>query len=177
MNFWVALIAYEVVWFVAVIGAGHGLGWPGVLAAALFVGWRLAVSRQRAVELRLGIVGLIVGLLLEAAWTAAGLVHYAAAWPAQAAPAWLIALWVTFAFTIVPLFGYLHDRPWLAALFGGIGGPLAYLGAARGWHAVTMAVPAWHTLAALAAGWAIALPLLTSLAHHWLQPTATERAA
>jgi len=177
MTFWITLVAYEMVWFVAVIGAGHGLGWPGVLAAALFVAWRLAVSKRRGVELRLATVGLVVGLLLEAAWTGGRLVHYAAPWPVPAAPAWLIALWVTFALTIVPLFGYLHTRPWLAALFGAVGGPLAYLGAARGWHAVAMATPAWHTLLALAAGWAIALPLLTSLARHWLREPARERAA
>ena len=144
MTFWITLVAYEVVWFVAVIGAGHGQGWPGVLAAALFAAWRLAISTRRGVELRLAIVGLALGLLLEAAWTGGGLLRYAAPWPLPAAPAWLIALWVTFGFATVPLLGYLHRRPWLAAL---------------------------------AAGWAIALPLLTSLAHRWLRQPVAERAS
>lgn len=172
MNFWATLIAYEVVWFAAVIGAGHGMAWPGVLGALLFAAWRLAVSPRRDVELRLAIVALLLGGLLETLWVRAGLVHYAAPWPLPETPAWLMALWLAFALTIVPLFGYLHARPWLAAAFGAIGGPLAYLGAAHGWHAVLLPSPAWRTLAALAIGWGIALPLLCALAKRWLRKAA-----
>ena len=56
-----------------------------------------------------------------------------------------------------------------SAAFGAIGGPLAYLGAARGWHAVTMSTPLWQVLPWLALGWGIALPVLTLLARHWLR--------
>ncbi|HWG10910.1 MAG TPA: DUF2878 domain-containing protein [Rhodanobacteraceae bacterium] len=168
MNFWAALIAYEIVWFAAVIGAGHGMAWPGVLGALLFA-WRLVVSPRRDVELRLTVAALLLGGVLETLWVGAGLVRYAAPWPLPETPAWLMALWLAFALTIVPLFGYLHARPWLAAVFGAIGGPLAYLGAARGWHAVLLPLPAWRTLAALAIGWAIALPLLCTLAQLWLR--------
>lgn len=169
MNFWITLAAYELAWLVAVDGAGHGYGWPGVLAVAAFAAWRLTVSRSRQVDVRLALVALALGLVLETTWTGAGLLRYAAAWPQPAAPAWLLALWVAFALTIVPLFGHLHARPWLAAMLGAIGGPLAYLGAARGWHALAMTPPAWHALLALAAGWALATPLLTSLARRWLR--------
>jgi len=172
MNFWLTLIAYEAVWFAAVIGAGHGHWWPGVVGTLAFAAWRLAASAHRGVELRLVAMALLLGLVLEGVWVRAGLVGYASPWPLAEAPAWLMALWVAFALTIVPLFAYLHARPVLAALFGAIGGPLAYLGAARGWHAVLLPTPAWPTLLALAAGWAIALPLLTSLARRWLQADA-----
>ena len=70
---------------------------------------------------------------------------------------------------IVPLLGYLHRRLLLAAVFGAIGGPLAYLGAARGWDVVQFAQPQWHSLLALAAGWAVAMPLLAWLARRGLQ--------
>ncbi|MCV6801485.1 DUF2878 family protein, partial [Achromobacter ruhlandii] len=36
MRFWANLIGYQIVWFSAVIGAGQGLAWPGVVAATLF---------------------------------------------------------------------------------------------------------------------------------------------
>lgn len=168
MTFWITLAAYELAWLVAVDGAGRGYGWPGVLAVAAFAAWRLAVSHSRMVDARLAMVALALGFVLEAVWTRAGLLHYAAPWPHTVAPAWLLALWVAFALTIVPLLGYLHARPWLAAMLGALGGPLAYLGAARGWHALTIAAPTWHALVALAAGWAVATPVLTSLARHWL---------
>lgn len=168
MNFWLTLAAYQLAWFIAVAGAGHGLVWPGVAAVALFATGRLAVSPRRAVEWRLIAASLAVGLVLESLWVCSGLLRYAAPWPLPLAPAWLMALWVAFALTVVPLFGYLHARPLLAGLCGAVGGPLAYLAAARGWHAVLLAAPTWRTLLALALGWALAMPLLTSLARRWL---------
>lgn len=169
MMFWAILAVYEIVWFCAVIGAGRGLAWPGVLAVCVFAAWRLGMSTQRGVELRLVAVALLLGVLMETAWVRAGLIHYAATWPLSDAPAWILALWIAFALTVVPLFGYLHARPWLAALFGAIGGPLAYLAAARGWHVATLTTQIWHALAWLALGWGIAVPLLTTLARRWLR--------
>lgn len=169
MNFWLPLIGYEAVWFVAVIGAGRDLWWPGVAATVLFAIWRLVVSPHRSVEVRIALVALVLGIVFDAALVAMNLTHYAAAWPLPVLPAWLTALWVAFALTIVPLFAYLHARPWLAAQFGFIGGPLAYLGAAHGWHAVTLSTPTWRALLALAFGWGIALPLLCLSARHWLR--------
>ena len=169
MKFWLTLLAYEAVWFAAVIGAGHGQWWPGVFATLAFAAWRLAVSTHRTVEWRLLAVALFIGLVLENLWVRSGLLRYAAPWPSAESPAWLMSLWLAFALTIVPLFRYLHARPVLAAVFGACGGPLAYLGAARGWHAVLLPTPMWPSLLALAAGWAIALPLLTTLARRWLR--------
>lgn len=168
MRFWLTLIAYEVVWFAAVIGAGHGHAWPGVVGTALFASWRLVGSSHRQVELRLVAVALVFGIILESALVDGGLIRYAAPWPTPSDPAWLLALWVAFALTVVPLFGYLHARPVLAAAFGAVGGPLAYLGAARGWHAVLLPAAKWRSLLALAVGWAIVFPCLTVLARRWL---------
>lgn len=172
MMFWITLVAYEAVWFVSVIGAGRGLSWPALLAVALFAAWRLRVSTRRSVDVRLMAVAFALGLLFDGVLVRSGLLIYAAAWPAGIAPAWILALWLAFALTIVPLFGYLQGRPWLAALFGAIGGPMAYLGAARGWQAVRFMPPAWHALLWLALGWGITLPLLTTLARRWTRGTA-----
>ncbi len=166
MRFWSTLIAYELVWVAAVLGAGHGLAWPGLAAAALFAAWRLSTSPQPRAELKLVGVTLLLALALEGLWVVGGLIVYAAPWPLANAPAWLMAIWVSFALTLVPLFGYLHRRPALAALIGAVGGPLAYLGAGRA-HALQLNAPAWRGLLALSLGWAIALPSLTSLAGRW----------
>jgi hypothetical protein len=168
VRFWATLAAYELVWFTAVIGAGHGHAWPGVAATLLFAAWRLAGSIHRVTQLKLVAVALLLGFLLETVWVRSGLIGYAAPWPTRTHPAWLMALWASFGLTVVPLFGYLHARPGLAAALGAVGGPLAYLGAARGWHAVLLPAPQWPSLLALAAGWGIALPTLTGLARYWL---------
>lgn len=168
MNTLAILLAYQATWFVAVIGAGRGSWWPGVLAAALFALWRLAVSPARALELRLLLAALGIGLLLESLWVGSRLLDYAA-WPWAGPPAWILALWCAFALVVVPLLGYLHRRPWLAAALGAVGGPLAYLGAASGWDALRFSEPRWHALLALGAGWALAMPALAALAARGLQ--------
>ena len=161
-------IAYEAVWFAAVIGAGHGSVWPGVAAAIVFAVWRLRVTAHRRVEARLLLAAFLIGTVLETCWVRAGLIHYAAAWPLASSPAWLLALWATFGLTIVPLFGYLRSRPWLSAGLGAVGGPLSYSAAARGWHAVYFPARPWPSMLGLALGWALALPVLTMLARRWL---------
>ena len=173
MNFWITLTAYELVWFTAVLGAAHGLAWPGMVAAGTFALARLATSPAREVELRLIAVTWAVALGLESVWVKGGLIVYSAPWPLPNAPAWLMGIWLALALTLVPLFGYLHRRPRLAAVLGAVGGPLAYLGAARA-HALILPAPAWRALVALALGWAVAFPLLTSLAGRWLRPQAAQ---
>ena len=116
-------------------------------------------------DLTLIAAALVCGFVLDGALVRTGLASYAAMWPSVAiAPAWILALWATFALTFTQSLRYLQTRLWLAALLGLIGGPLAYLGAARGWQVVSFATPAWHGLVVLAAGWALATPALAWLA-------------
>lgn len=166
MRFWGNLVGYKLVWLVTVIGAGRGQWWPAVAAAAMFAVWQLSLSRQRWLELRLVGAALLAGLVIDGGLAASGLLRYeasAVALPAGGAPLWILALWSAFALTLTQSLRRLQHRPWLAATFGGIGGPLAYLGAARGFGALAFVAPAWIAMVALAVGWALALPLLMRL--------------
>lgn len=159
MRFWGSLIGYQLVWFIEVINAGNERAWPGVLAAACFVAWQLLASPQRLLDLRLMVVGLVFGLWVEGGLEAWGFAHHAAASPAiLAAPLWILSLWVAFSITLTQSLAWLQKAPWLVGVaFGAIGGPLAYLGAARGWSALTFSAPAWHAILWLGAGWAAAM--------------------
>lgn len=180
MKFWGNLIGYQIVWFSAVIGAGRGLWWPGVSAAAIFVTLHFALCRQtpaqRAVDLRLMSVALVCGLIMDGGLARSGLVDYAAdplALPSGSPPLWILSIWAAFALTLRHSMTFLLGRPLLALLLGAVGGPLAYLGAARGWGAIVFAEPRWMAIIALTIGWAIAIPLLTTLASRWSSdPTA-----
>lgn len=163
-------LGYQAVWFAAVIGAGASLWWPGVLAALLFATWQLALSSQRNADLCLVLAAIGAGCLLDGGLAAGGMARYAAAAPALppgGAPVWILSLWASFALTLNSSLAYLRGHQIVALLFGAIGGPLAYAGAAQGWQALVFEAPAWHALAWLSAGWAIALPLLAGLAQRW----------
>ena len=166
MRFWTNMLGYQAVWFGAVIGAARDAWWAGVAAAVLFVAWQWAVSRERSSDLRLIGCALLVGLVLDGSMAATGLLHYASADPALGAPVWILAIWAAFAMTLNHSLSFVRGRADWALVLGAIGGPLAYA-AARGFGAVGFAPPAWRVFVALGIGWAIALPLLVSLAQRW----------
>jgi hypothetical protein len=168
MKFWASLVGYQLVWFCAVIGASRGLAWPGVIGMLVFAACQLGLAQHYKADVSLIVVAIAMGFLLDGGLIRAGWACYAAPWPSTTlAPAWILALWATFALTFTQSLAYLQTRLWLAALLGAIGGPLAYLGAARGWHVVTFADPSWHALLWLSMGWALATPALAWLARRW----------
>jgi len=167
-RFWINVIGNQLVWLCAVIGAGHGLRWPALLAAALYVASQLALSPRPGVELRLLGVALLCGLLVDGAAAGSGAVQYAAGNdPAWLAPLWILALWAAFAMTLTVSLAVLQRHLYLAAAVGLLLAPLAYLSAARGWSSVAFSTPHWHGLAVLGIGWSLALPLLASCARYW----------
>ena len=131
-------IGYQLAWFITVIGAGNGLAWPSILASMAFVLWQVRASSTPGIELRLLVVALALGMLVDGAFAISGWVRYATpapAWPPGGAPLWILALWASFAMTLNGSLRYLQGRMGMAVVLGAVGGPLAYLGAARGWAA------------------------------------------
>lgn len=170
MRFWANLIGYQVVWFGAVIGAGRGSPWPGVVLAAIFVTGQAWVSRSPRADLRLVAVAFCCGLALDGLLAASGWAQYATpspALPVAGAPIWILALWAAFAMTFNHSLTYLRDRPALGALLGLIGGPMAYWGAGHAWGAMAFDPPVWRSLLWLALGWSLAMLLLCRLASRW----------
>jgi len=46
MNIWISLVGYQLVWFATVIGAGHGLSWPGLLGLTLWAAFALTFTQS-----------------------------------------------------------------------------------------------------------------------------------
>jgi hypothetical protein len=158
-------LAYQGVWFAAVIGAGAGSPWPGVAAGAIFVAVSLALSPRPGSDLRLVGAALALGVVLDGGLaTAEWLVHATPSPAVFGAPAWILALWAAFALTFTRSLAFLQSRPVAAFALGAVFGPLAYWGAARGWSAVLLAAPTGRVLAALALGWGVATLVLSVLA-------------
>jgi hypothetical protein len=164
---WTNLIGYQAVWFITVIGAAHGEAWPSMVAGGIFVLSQIVIAHTPRLELGVLAVAVIAGIVVDGVAAKMDWVRYAApspSIPAHAAPVWILMLWASFAMTINSSLAYLRDRWWLALALGAVGAPLAYLGAQRGWHAVTFQPPAWRGWLWIAVCWAVALPSLASLA-------------
>jgi len=180
MMFWGNLIGYQMVWLAVVLGAGRGQPWLGIGAAVVFVIWQ-SHGPHWSRNMRLVVSALVVGTLIDGGLLISGLINYASPWPiAGAPPLWIGAIWAAFAVTLPRSLAFLQGRPWLGAALGAMGGPLAYLGAARA-SAVIWAAPTWQGLAALALTWALAMPLLAEIARRGasvrMSPTAAPQAS
>ena len=158
------VVGFQAVWMASIAGAGQGYAWPGPLAALVFVAAMLAFGGKTRQDLRMLALALPIGFLLDTAFAASGWLRYAEPTPwVFAAPVWIWSLWAGFALTLNHSMAFLRGRPWACALFGLVGGPLAYWTAAGAFDAVSFGVPVAWALAALAIGWAAVLPLLFGL--------------
>jgi hypothetical protein len=166
------LVAFQAVWFAAVIGAANGMPWAGPIAAVVFAAAHFVWTSDRAGDFRLLLIALPMGLAADSLLAATGLLRFDSPWPSEhLAPAWILAMWAGFALTLNHSMAFLRGRWWLSLLFGLIGGPLAYWGAATGFGAVEFGESPAVALAVLAIVWGLALPLLYAL-----QPSATSSA-
>jgi Protein of unknown function (DUF2878) len=173
MRFWSNLLGYQVAWFIAVGFAARGLAWPGIMACLGFAAISWWISPLRRSDLRLVGAALACGLLLDGVLAASGWLDYAAPLPALPGPAWIATLWVAFAMTLQHSLQWLLVRPLAAVLFGTIGGPMAYWGAARGFDAVAFTAPMQATVT-LALGWGIAMAVFVAIARVQTTSVATE---
>lgn len=163
MRFWANLIGYQAAWFVAVGFAARHLAWPGMVACLGFAAIAYWFSPMKRSDRWLVGTALLCGLLLDGTLAATGWLQYAAPLPALPGPAWIATLWVAFAMTLQHSLQWLMTRPVPALLFGAVGGPLAYWGASRGFHAVAFTMPV-HATVLLSVGWGIAMSLLVFVA-------------
>ncbi len=81
---------------------------------------------------------------------------------AGTAPYWIVAMWLLFATLLNRSLRWMHDRLAVAAVFGAIGGPLAFYAGHRLGAVEFGNFPL--AMVALAIGWALILPLLVAMA-------------
>jgi hypothetical protein len=166
-------VLYNVGWFACVFFAANGQPWVGNAAIALVVcAHLLSMPAWKKEALLLAIAGLI-GLVWETALVWSGLLAYPAA-PGIGilAPSWIVAMWILFATTINVSLSWVKRSWWLAALFGGLGGPLAFV-AGKALGAVEFGDPILTPLA-IGVGWAVLLPVICLIAETIIDGTFLE---
>lgn len=153
-------LLYQAGWFACALGAAAGRPWLGVAAAALLLTLHLRSAARPEREVPLLFVAGLVGLAVDTALVQFGAIRFTSGIVIDGVTTpWMLALWLLFAATWHVSLFWLHRRPLRAALFGALGGPLAY-GAGELLGAIELGeTPA--ALFAIAAIWAPALALLT----------------
>lgn len=156
---WTNIALFQMGWFACVLSAARGMAWIAPVAAAAVLVWHTGHARRPRRELALVGIALLVGILFETVMVQLDYLEATSGvlYPGTAAY-WLVALWALFATTFNVSLRWLRARLWLAAVFGAVGGPLAYLAGAR--LGALALDPMDAAVAALALGWAIATPAL-----------------
>lgn len=155
---------YYAGWFACILGPAWGYPWTGTFIALGLIACHLALARRPGGEVTLMLAAAAVGLVVDTVQIAGGLLRFPSAGRfAWLPPAWLIVLWAQFAATFHFSMQWLKGRPWLAALFGAVGGPLAFL-AGHKLGVVDFHPEVWRSMLSLAIVWGAVLPLLVGLA-------------
>lgn len=119
MKIFANVLLYQLIWFLCVLG-----GNKGALAALPLLLVHLALSHKKRADLQMMGFVLFVGLLVDGTLQQVGLFIFTR--PGFPIPFWLMVIWLGLAITPHHSLAWLKNRPLPAALFGALGGPLAY---------------------------------------------------
>jgi hypothetical protein len=156
-------VVFQVAWFACVIAGASDRALVGTLVVAGAVGLHLALAPAARREAALVLIVSSLGLFWDSLIVSLGLMSYPSGTIAPGvAPVWIVAMWALFATTLNGSLSWLKGRPLLAALMGGIGGPLAYLAGQR-LGGIEIIDPVLG-LVAQGLGWSVLMPLLTMIA-------------
>jgi hypothetical protein len=173
MNILINFVAFQIGWFAAVLGGANGLAWAGTLVALAMVALHLArVPNPRNEVILIGIAGSI-GAVWDSTLVQLGVTSYPSGGIIPGlAPHWIVAMWMLFATTLNVSMRWLRGRWWLAAVSGGVFGPMAfYAGERMG----GVAFPDfWNAMIILALGWAVFMPVLSLLSARFDGTTAND---
>ena len=162
MNYVLNFVAFQIGWLSSVYGGAQQMPWLGPIAVALALALHFKIARWPLTELLLILSCALIGCFFDSALVAFGWVQYpSGVFSEYAAPYWIITMWMLFATTLNVSMRWLRNRPWLAAFFGMIGGPVTYLAGQKLGGIVL--VDQFAALVALGIGWAIMMPILLRL--------------
>lgn len=157
---------YQLGWFCCVWGAAQGYFFLGALVALFLAALHLFLAGSRKSESLLMLGACLLGAVVDSAQQALGLITFKTdpAWPLWL-PLWVFVIWIQFATLFRYALFWLARRYLLAAVFGLLGGPLAYWSGVRLGAATFGGTPVL-SLACLAVIWALMMPALLWLSRH-----------
>lgn len=158
------VLFFQILWHACVGGGGYGWWWLGIPVLAMFCAYHFRVSRWKLADFQLLLIAVVLGGIGDSVLSLANIVKFQTAVPfASMAPIWILVLWAGFALTINHSMAWFKDKFWAAVVFGLLGGPLAYYGAARVYKSVVITADPLLAYGVLAVLWAIMTPLLLQI--------------
>ena len=154
-------LGYQAVWFVTLLSASKGHFWFGFLSSLVFSGLMLCFGGNARQDGRIVIIGLVLGVSIDTLFAISGWIEYAQSWSSiSIAPLWIIALWLSFSFTLNHSMSFLRKNYVAAAAFGFIGGPLAYWCADRVFDVISYGTSTGLVMLALGVSWGLVIPAI-----------------
>lgn len=162
MFFIINFAVFEIAWISSVVGGAREMPWLGPVAVCIALTIHLSAARKPFEEVLLVLICAIIGAGFDSILVASGWVTYKAGlFSDYLAPYWIITMWMLFATTLNVSMRWLRGKPWLAAIFGLVGGPTTYLAGEKLGGIVLS--NEFAALGALAIGWAVMMPVLMRL--------------
>ena len=154
-------LGYQAVWFATLLGASLGYFWLGFLSSLLFAAIMLGFGGKAKADIRIVTIGLVLGIAIDSLFAASGWIRYAMPWEfVSMAPLWIIALWLSFSFTLNHSMEFLRHNYAVAGLFGLLGGPLAYWCADRLFDVIEYGTDISLVMIGLGVCWACVIPAI-----------------
>lgn len=163
------LVFFKIVWAASLAGVVLGYAWLGLVMLGVFASWHAMASPTAKADFVLAGAAVMIGLVLDTLYVQGGLIAYRGEllWTG-AAPLWILVLWANFALTMNGCLAWLGKRKAMAAALAFVCGPLSYYGGiAIGTATVT--ADEWKLFTAIGVAWALAVPLMLTLAGHFVE--------
>jgi hypothetical protein len=182
------IFLFQVGWFACVLSGATQRPWIGALIAIFIVAIHLFRAPVREPELKLVLIAVGIGAVWDSLLVWLDWLQYSSGiLIPNTAPYWIVLMWGLFATILNVSLRWLRGRWLIAAIAGGLGGPLAAIAGGLGGP---LAYYGGHRLGALefgdqnaalialALGWAVVTPILVALSERFdgYAPVLTGRA-
>ena len=158
-------VLFQIGWFACVLGGAYHYPLLGSMIAVAIISYHLFSAKEWHLELVLIGIAMVLGFVWDSYLTYMGWIAYPNGQISlDTAPYWIVVMWGLFTTTLNVSLKWLKSRLVYSALFGAIGGPLAYY-AGENLGALEFVAPT-NALFALSIGWAVFTPLLLRLTHY-----------
>ena len=160
------VVLFQVGWFACVLSGAASFPMAGVLIALGIMAFHLWKAGVPQAELKLLLIAMGIGAVWDSFLVMQGLLEYTSGTlTTNTAPVWIVAMWGLFASTMNVSMRWLKGRYLVAAILGGVAGPLAYYGGSKLGGLTFLNLDLG--LIYLAIGWAVFTPVLVKLGEHF----------